>query len=45
MLQEGDTALHLASQMGWLELVQILARSGADTTIANKVSYYMDILL
>ena len=37
-LQEGNTALHLASRLGQCELVEILTRAGGDFTIANKVS-------
>ena len=41
-LQDGDTALHLASRLGQRELVEILARA-AETgfTIVNRVSTYM----
>ena len=40
VLQEGDTALHLASRLGQRELVEILTSTGADITIVNKVSNY-----
>ena len=36
-MQVGDTPLHIASQKGHRELVEILTRSGADFTIVNKV--------
>ena len=38
-LQNRDTPLHLASREGHYELVEILIKSGAVTTVVNKVSY------
>lgn len=44
-LQDGDTALHLASRLGQRELVEILARAPeTDFTIVNRVSYYNIII-
>ena len=37
-LQKGDTALHLASQEGLTEVVEILTCAKADLNIVNKVS-------
>ena len=38
VLQDENTPLHLASENGQRELVEILAKAGADVTIINKVS-------
>ena len=38
-LQNGDTPLLLASREGHCELVEMLIKSGADTTVVNKVSF------
>lgn len=36
--QHGNTPLHYAAQGGHLEVVQVLHKHGADTTLKNKVS-------
>ena len=41
-IQNRDTPLHLASKEGHCELVEILTKSGADTTVVNKVSYLLN---
>lgn len=41
LLQNRDTPLHLASKVDHLELVEILTKSGADTTSVNKVSHVL----
>ena len=38
-LQNGDTALILASDSGHINVVQLLLAAGANTDAANNVSY------
>ena len=42
-MQDGNTPLHLASENGQCELVEILAKAGADVTITNKVSNVLSV--
>lgn len=42
---EGSTALMCASEHGHVEIVKLLlAQSGCDSTLADSVSYYLDVL-
>ena len=40
-LQSGSTSLHVASQHGHVQMVEMLIRSGADVDVVNKVSFYI----
>ena len=39
MLQDGETALHLAALFGHVEVVKMLVKYGAAVDIRNKVFY------
>ena len=41
-LQEGATALHLASDNGHVTTVQLLVEAGASLDVQTNVSYYPD---
>ena len=38
--QTGETALHLASNRGHVEIVSVLLKAGADPNIVDSVSQY-----
>ena len=42
MLQNGETALHLAALEGDFEVVHVLVKYGAAVDIRNKVSHSID---
>ena len=45
LLQDGNTALHLACVFGYTEVVQYLLTNGANLSATNKVSHKTIFLL
>ena len=43
LIQDEDTALHLSSKSGHVDIVNVLLLHGADIHVKNKVSIYSDI--
>ena len=43
-IQEGETALYVASEKGYFEIVQILLKANASTDIANKVNILIKVI-
>ena len=45
MLQYGETALHIASEKGHTEIVQVLLSNGSDINRQNKVNRMLHYLV